>query len=363
MRKVKILLTSFKGVDNKYGSRKRFIDLIDFIEHELTENHLEYDVARHVVISGDDLSKYDLVFVFMNALNSMTSSDMYGGLWALMKAKRSLPVFVDWRFIDFQSNMKHCVRGDVPFEKRFFNETLIKMGIRRHATEAKEHIPEFKEFLTKISKRGYDDIMFWAFNWFKLSNLDNEKLKYSGKAYTIDPSCFHLSKNGSIRTIREKGWVLDALSCIKPKLITHADKREWPIVGVGHPSIFQFDNVVRPFADKVRSSFAESSKLYGKYYGSIGFSYPHSGFGWWRQRIVIAADNTNVYIGDDKEQSLMGKSYRFTCDEVEVLSRNDVIKLAEAQREWLLDNIDSREMFNHRLIKIIHEKLETKCTD
>lgn len=242
---------------------------------------LGHHVDHRAVTPGEDLSRYDKVFVYLYPLDH-NALDPEGALWALESRFDAYICLDDWAFQKILPS----------WESKIAPESLCE-----HTWIA----PLFPWGDTKAMGLPVENIIAW----------DPSPL------YEM-PAVHQMSWDR-----RKTEWYNASLSKEAHDWAT-AQNLSWPIHSVGGKSLGQ-------------PRILESDVVwqYGSYKGVLCPTYRHAGSGWWRVRYLHAAHAGCVLGGDPKELGVIDPSYAYTLRELENMD-DEQLQLTAAQQATYL---------------------------
>lgn len=275
---MRILITGVTETHNNHANRASSTKFVSVPELMRTAFELlSCDVDHRSVKPGEDLSKYDKVFVYLYPLDH-NALNPDGALWALESRYDAYVCLDDWSFQKILPS----------WEDKIAPEDLCK-----HTWIA----PLFPWGDTKKMGLPVENILDW------------------------DPSgLYELPASHHVQWGKRKTeWYNASLSKDAHEWAT-AQKLTWPIHSIGgkalgQPRILESDVVWQ----------------YGEYKGVLCPTYAHAGCGWWRVRYLHAAHAGCVLGGDPKELGVIGASYGYTLHELEQMDDGQLSIIAAQQ--------------------------------
>jgi hypothetical protein len=234
---------------------------------------LGHDVYHQAVASGDDLSEYDKVFVYLYPIDhNATNTD--GAIWALAQRPDAWICLDDWSF----------QRVIPTWETRISADTLTKRTWLA---------PLFPWGDPKLMDLPVDDLRHW------------------------DPSpLYKLPATHKLRWDQRKTeWYNASLS---------KDAHDW---AAGQHLTWSLHSVGGKSLGQPRLLESQIVWEYGGYKGVLCPTYAHAGCGWWRVRYLHAAHSGSILGSDPKETGIIHPAYGYTLKEIE--------KMSDEAREYL----------------------------
>ena len=332
---MKILMTGFtaRGV----GSTRL---LYEFMSNtgvvKRTLELLGHTVDHRIVnVNEPNLTdKYDMALISIAVPQSLSSRYLFGAMWAAEQFGPKARFFVDdWLLHQMKSQLESGIRNP---EKRFYS-----LDNRFDKDPARAHTDLWLKWFKHFSTGKYR-LLLPAFPWAQtrkmLPLLDNVEgvifdptpMALENPEFTCgskEPLNLHIEDPED----RERMWTLAAMRDVTKWFNTN--RFQWPVDQYGnkrqgHPIVPE------------RSLL----HMYCKRWGIIGAPYEAvTDGGGWRVRYIHAALTHSVLFLDQVEGRVAGKPYVLWRSQVEEASTEELVSIAEAQREHLLKNTWSIE--------------------
>jgi len=299
----------------------------------VTFSYLLVDILREMghrvdhrkVTVGEELGyTYDFAFCGVAPLSSMSAGKVPETQYALDTMEGKVAVFADdWSFCGFGDS----VRYTLPRWEKYLNYRSFP----HKPVELDDTFLSLQKMIERESPFSNAPVLAPLFPWG-----DHEFLmrgNYKANLVAVDPSAWVKFPTVEIPSYDQKKrqWVMAALS----------DHSNWinrqgfklPIEYIGNKRknggiVLSEDQTVQRFADS---------------YGVLACGYPSAGSGWWRTRYLNAAWAESLVYSDIKDADQMGVGFRGTPAEFESCNEETYCGWLEFQREWLYDNISTKE--------------------
>ena len=247
---------------------------------------LGHYVEHRPVTIGEDLSRYDKVFVYLYPLdgNAILPDN---ALYALEKRPDAYICLDDWAFQKILPSWKDKIDPE---------ELMARTWIAP------------------------------LFPWGDVKKMDlpvQKILQWDPSSLYAMPPVYKLSWRQ-----RKQAWYNASLSRESHEWAS-AQGLKWPIHSVGGKSLGQ-------------TRVLESDVVweYGSFRGVLCPTYTHAGCGWWRVRYLHAAAAGSILGGNPTELGMIGEAYSFTLNAIEDMQDDDVEHLAQQQvKELKVDTL------------------------
>lgn len=276
---------------------------------------LGHDVLWRFYYFDLKLKDFDLVIVCLSPPSSITSCFLYNALLAL-EHENVMLYFNDWNIRSIYN------KSDSIFRRFVLNTQTLEIPSKYH----KKIEYNYNRLFTEDFK-----CLFPTFEWGAHDILKNSYIK---TFYTIDPSLF-IDKFLPLthdKSVKERAWVLSNLR------LYQIPRRKW--------KIYQFSN----------DNFINENSLteyYNKCYGNICVDQYHVGSGWWRCRYLISVYTKSVMYCNFIDGSAIGTDFTYNLEEIEQMTNEELLKVAESQSDQFLSCLKSKEYNLQKLQKII----------
>lgn len=287
--------------------------------------------SKPVVVESEIEKEYDLAFVAITVPQSLSSRYVYGALWAVERfgVERTRFFMDDWLATQIQSQFQSALRNP---ERR-----LYSLSNRFCFEAAKRHTDVWLKWFQFLSTQKYQ-LLIPAFPWArpklllpKLQNIQPVIFDPTPLAL-IDPEVTCGSTQPIELTLlppeqRERKWTLAAMRDIRDWFAKQ--RFEWPVEKLGNKRMQE-----RIVTER------ELLNIYGQRWGVLGAPYGSTvaAGGGWRARYIHAAITHSVLLLDTEEGRTAGKPYELWKYKVEKASTDQLVDIAEAQREHLFNN-------------------------
>jgi hypothetical protein len=340
---MKILVSGFTAL--QIGSQKRQIQKIDvpaaFVKTLREAGHeVEW---RKVWCKEEDFSNYDLMIACVAPATSPNATSGLGVMKAMNQIKNIIVFYDDWKLSDVGGAFKVLSeKGEKQFRKTWSNgnsfyhdeiEDIIasKEDIMKVAKDLTERGRSTWKILCPMFEWGNKDIITKFIPW-----LTKENFNY------IDPTPAVIDLNMIPQPSQiEKAWVIASISdqtrWIKKQGI------KWPVHYYG----------CRKLKCERLKTEKDVFQKYSEHYGVLSPAYPSSGSGWFRARYVYAAlANAYLWCGD-KDAEILGQPYQIPPSLVELYNEQELVELANNQKDCLFKHLTTMKEFKEKLSNII----------
>lgn len=292
---------------------------------------------RPVVFGEEDVSKYDLVMVGCSDPNSYTGMvHRYGAYWALLKAKRLMIWFDDWRI----KGQYHAwlEKADTIWQTRMMDPN--RMDEHAQALRYKEAIDNVVTSLATTDKAA---VMAQLFNWGYEEQFMREVPHAKWLARFDISSLVPKVLAAPARPLaeRNRGWVAASLTQVDDW--TDKLPLRYPLVTQAKPK------GMRGGGWKKLHEVQLVNTLYAENTGILCKPYSHAGSGWWRSRFNYAVETRSVLYGDPKEIHAIGDAYRHSLPELENMSIDQLQRVANEQMSQFIAWQDTPQMAMDKL--------------
>jgi hypothetical protein len=257
------------------ASSTKFVSIPELMREGL--QHLGHKVDHRAVVPGEDLSAYDVVFVYLYPLDG-NALHPDGAIYALTSRPDAYVCLDDWAFQKIIPTWQDKLPLD-ELQKHVWLAPLFPWG---NIQKMQLPIPKIKAW-------------------------DPSPL------YVIPPA--HTVQWGK----RKLEWYNASLSSDAHNWAT-SQNLTWPVHSIGGKSLGQPRKLEKDIVWE-----------YGEYVGILCPTYAHAGCGWWRVRYLHAAAAGCVLGGNPLEFANMGPAYSFTLRGLETMSLEQLGWIATAQ--------------------------------
>jgi hypothetical protein len=291
---------------------------------------------RPTIVGEAGVENYDIVMVGCSNPNSMTGMvHRYGAMYAMLKARRLLIWYDDWRVKEQYSAWINA--PDSAWATRMLHEK--RLG--EHA-QAMEHKPAIDAMLKALTTTDKAPVLAQLFNWGneKLFMKEVPEAKWLAR---FDISAFtpvHVTDPKSV-VDRSRSWVSAALS--QTEDYTDKLRLTWPLLNQTKPKGKGFGGWKKMREDAI------VKVLYRDNIGVLCKPYSHAGSGWWRSRYSYAVQCRNVMLADYKEIHGLGGPYLKRAAEIEAMDAGQLEQLIDQQVACFTSFQDSQSLALTRL--------------
>jgi hypothetical protein len=289
-----------------------------------------YTIEHRAVEPEEDLTKFDLIFMGVSSLSSITAGYSYGALWAIGEAKKhNLPMLFfidDWKMHGIQGNAVGLLNKPETITKDFFKG-------RHHYDWAVENVDLVKAGLEVLATDWFDVVMPLYKNGDH--DLFKPKMPEGTNIIAIDPTDFYTDYGipHTLAVDKKDQWVFGILS----------DQQKWlEKLDLGWPLAHRGSKASKAEAGGMPES--ELVQMYADSWGVLSCPYWHAGSGWLRIRHDHAALTGSILVSQSKELSFISPAYDVTVKEVEAMSLEEKMETANAQaRAWYSNKTSQTE--------------------
>jgi hypothetical protein len=289
-----------------------------------------------------DIQDYDIVLVGLAPVNSLgarwaaAACGLIGRCW-----KEGVPVMTfvdDWKVREAQAGLRRF---------RMHPEKLLQYLGRVQNTKFLPWIEQNTDIVLEAIHKMHDDVwpstITCLFPWGD-HDLIREKTTIYELAW-VDPSWMvpQWPITPPTDEDRTREWVLAGLS--RYEGWRDSLNAEWPIACYGNMAAKIYPNMVE---DKMPNRYAQS-------WGVLCHKYPHAGSGWWRNRFPFTAMAGSILYGDPQEMAPLGGPYMTQIEEIEALNTAGLRRLANNQRDYLVEKTWTKEHYIDQLTAIIQQ--------
>jgi hypothetical protein len=329
---VKILITGY--TTRMYGSNRLRHDYITFtflLEEILKE--LGHDVSRKHVEIGEQIAYvYDYAFCGVAPLSSISAAKVPETHYVMDQLPGRHAIYADdWSFCSYGKSTKYAL-------ERWGNYLEYKnFPYGSHTMEATKH--SLSHIVTMTIDGNNAPVLAPMFPWGDHEFLMKDN--YKARLVTVDPSPWVKYPTVEIPALKDKVWVMAALSnhsnWVKKQALT------FPVRFIGNKAL----------GDVLTEN--ETIQLFAKSFGVLSCGYPSSGSGWWRTRFLNASWAESVLYCDPRDAAVMGTPYQISPQVMEraYYYKYDYCHMVDDQKEWLNFNLGKKEQALETIERLI----------
>jgi hypothetical protein len=345
-----------------------------------------HEVDWRKVTPGEDLSSYDLAWVNLAPINSLNGrSGAMGALWMLGSGLPCVGYADDWQFSTVWAGMRSLVRRPETLTKylltgardgenaTYFSrqeaydayERVIqrnpdaknKCNVERYYfRDDDEHVLPYADRLVQAAAEFNTER--WAqgmilvcpmYAWGNRALVRKRLPKTVSPVEALDPSSTiydSLVPHDPLPPEEKKReWVLGAL--MPHDTWVEKNRFTWPLSYVGSRKM------IRTYGGQRFKTESDVIDHYNQHWGILSPPYPHAGSGWWRSRFIYSARVRSVLVADKGEGDPIGSAYKVRIADVERMSTEQLVALAEEQALQLRPWMPTPEMFTEHVNRIV----------
>lgn len=340
----KVLVTGFTGQHTGKSTRLKYDPVAKLFAD--TIRHAGYEVDHRPVEPEEDLRAYDLIFMGVSSLSSITAGNSYGALWAIGEAvEKGLPMLFyidDWKMHGIQGNAVSLLNKPETITKEFFKG-------RHHYDWAVDNVDLVKKGLEVLANDWVDVVMPLYKNGDH--DLFKPKMPEGTNIIAIDPTAFYTPYDIEHRAYAEKKdqWVFGILS----------DQQNWlKKLNLGWELAHRGSKASKAEAGGMPEP--ELVQMYADSWGVLSCPYWHAGSGWLRIRHDHAAFTGSILVSQSKELSFISPAYDVTVADVEAMSPDARALIAQAQSDAWYANKTSKDDAAHQMDQAIAREIWSK---
>lgn len=319
---------------------------------------------NHTRIEHDHpLGDYDLVLMGLIPPNSVAARYMFTALDVLSRATRdpngpAVMFYVDdWRFNQIKAGIKTFNKRPWHFldaKPRWSEEKQCEVDGSMFSqlwergwaqTDGRERVIDGGSLLAE----NWPTTLVPAYNWGDHSKLPSLPTR---NRVILDPTAY--ARKYDIDSIadwqREPEWIMGTFSDQRAWIDTLG--LHWPVTYVG---------TRRSKADQAVKE-PELVNSYGGSWGVLGAPYDHSGCGWWRNRLLYAAEAGAIMLTSPEETAGL-TGYYMTGRAIEGLSWRDRRDVADHQAKLLWDSVTPAKDLTEQLMALVSHEVKTQKTE
>lgn len=343
MSEGKILVTGFTNQHVGKGTRLKYDPVAQLFAS--TIRAANYDIEHRPVTPEEDLKAFDLIFMGVSSLSSITAGYSYGALWAIAEArKQNIPILFyidDWKMHGIQGNAAGLLKKPDQITKPFFEG-------RQNFDWAKENVDKVAAGLEILATNWPDVVMPLYKNGDH--DLFKPKMPEGTNIIAIDPTAFYTPYDTVLKTPEEKQdqWVFGILS----------DQQNWlKKLDLGWPLAHRGSKASKAEAGGMPET--ELVQMYADSWGVLSCPYWHAGSGWLRIRHDHAAGVGSILVSQSKELSFISDAYDVTVKEVEAMTTKQRADVAKRQADAWFANKTSKEEAARQMNAVIKQTIES----
>ena len=340
----KILITGFTNQHTGKGTRLKYDPVAKLFARAI--EHAGYEVEHRPVVPEEDLSGFDLIFMGVSSLSSITAGYSYGALWAIGEAKaNNLPILFyidDWKMHGIQGNAVALLNKPETITKPFFEG-------RQHFDWAKENVDKVKAGLEVLASDWFDVVMPLYKNGEH--DLFKPKMPEGTNIIAIDPTDFYTEYDIEIPDdeARENSWVFGILS----------DQQNWlKKLDLGWDLAHRGSKASKAEAGGMPET--DLVQMYANSWGVLSCPYWHAGSGWLRIRHEHAAFTGSILVSQSKELSFISDAYDVTVKDVESMTNDEKRVIADRQRHAWYKNKTTQDEAAAAMHEAIQNEIKGK---
>jgi len=344
MSKGKILITGFTNQHTGKGTRLKYDPVAQLFARAI--EHADYEIEHRPVVPEEDLSSFDLIFMGVSSLSSITAGYSYGALWAIGEArKNNLPMLFyidDWKMHGIQGNAVGLLNKPDQITKDFFKG-------RQHYEWAQQNVDLVKAGLEVLSTDWFDVVMPLYKNGDH--DLFKPKMPEGTNIIAIDPTDFYTDYDITIPAPedRKDEWVFGILS----------DQQNWlKKLNLGWELAHRGSKASKAEAGGMPEP--ELVQMYADSWGVLSCPYWHAGSGWLRIRHEHSAQTASILVSQSKELSFISDAYDVTVKDVEAMTLEQKIETAQRQSLAWFANKTSQDEAAAQIHEAIQNEIEGK---
>lgn len=342
----KVLVTGFTGQHTGKSTRLKYDPVAKLFAD--TIRHAGYEVEHRPTVPEEDLTQYDLIFMGVSSLSSITAGNSYAALWAIGEAvEKGLPILFyidDWKMHGIQGNAVALLNKPETITKKFFEG-------RVDYAWAVENVDKVKKGLEVLAHNWPDVVMPLYKNGDH--DLFKPKMPEGTNIIAIDPTAFYTPYDIVIPEPEQKEntWVFGILS----------DQRKWlDKLGMEWPLAHRGSKASKAEAGGMPES--ELVQMYADSWGVLSCPYWHAGSGWLRIRHDHAATVGSILVSESKELSFISDAYSVTVKDVENMTLDEKKIIAKRQQDAWFANKTSKDEAAYQMDQAIGKEIWTKKT-
>lgn len=330
----KVLFTGPSGISCGLGNRLGIISNTTSLMQAF--NDLNYEVEQRPVIPGENLDKYDKVFVTQQTIASFTAPYAHGMMWAIgsVDPEKLLIVYDDWQAPEaFKAINKHGMtrKGQNHYEATL--DTLWRLE-RKYEKEARDNSTTIERAVALMTL--YDNGLRYLVPTMGKRDLPVQAMWESicfGKPILYDPSPYmdiysYVDSKG-LPYGKKKRHILAALQDNTNWLSKR--KVTWPIVQLGVKKLGQ----PRVEEDQLAKMYAASWSIVSPPHNKLKDS------SWFRVRNYMAATAKSILVMDPDK--CFDHDYYISMEVVEQLSNAQLRMKADVQNEIFFSHCWSKK--------------------
>lgn len=332
---MKVLVTGTSRQQCGLGNTHDFEPVTDLIVKGLRTAGVD---ARYGIWQlSDTATRYDGIAVSFLAPSSVASLYLYHALDAIAAAEEAgvpwVAIIDDWRIGGIYASFQGVLKDPRSLVKPFFKG-------RSGYAWALDHQTRLLKVVDRLVNHPWPTTIVPAFAW------GNHKILANILSWSPDISFADLSPLARPYTIPEVAprdrnyvWILGTISDPQPWLGNLG--AQWPVKHLGSKMSGATLGQV-PEATIVAA--------YGRNWGVLSPPYKSVlGSGWWRNRFVYAAHAGAILYCDPREAAGMGPAYQSKISSIEGMAFDDLIVLAQNQRNAFFKAMPSPDAVSEQL--------------
>lgn len=322
---MRILLTGFTGVQANAGnSQLQLISNLSSISQGLID--LGHTVDWRPVVPGERLDDYDKIIVSINGTGSWVSPFALGALWAASHGDRVVFTVDDWQCDKaFKSSLDKelAVLWNPKLGRKHHEETIVRPDVVEAINYVVSQLVGENDFKCLVPALTSGDVSRLCLNF---DTIIYDPSPYQ-RIYTYE------SPEGRPKT---RQWVCAGLQ--DESRWVNKQGFSWPVEYFGVRKLGQ----MRLKEHQLANVFADS-------WGVVMPPHRHAGSGWWRVRILMAAEAGCILFAGVGDRSILGTSYSISREQIENRTETQLTELAALQKEELELKLWSKERLQELL--------------
>ena len=281
-----------------------------------------HQVEQRAVEIGEDLAKYDEVFVYIHNPSGFAGY-VYNALYAISQRPNCILLMDDWQTDSIYEGLLALEEGDHKLFRPYVVDSQTKLP-----DNFMQYADCYRDALAII--RGKTNRMLLsAFAYGDLTKL----ISYpTDKLYSYNPNPYHLNRQADAAVLpQDKRREMSFASLVQGKT------KKW-LKAQKVPADFEIKFYGSRKDGQDRLTEDQMVNTYAQQWVALMPGYFHTGSGWWRARPLQCADAGTIVIGDyDEMMNLYGNEAlaRLKASDLEGRDHIELASIAKAQRDAL----------------------------